>query len=81
MIYNNILRCISEGKKSLAVLIDPDKIKHDGLSDFMQKLNHEKLGVDKNKLEFSKQILQEFINNEYSNVSKEKYIEIKEKNK
>lgn len=39
MIYDTIQKRISEGKKSLAVLIDPDKIKLDELSGFMQKLN------------------------------------------
>ncbi|MFD2916699.1 geranylgeranylglyceryl/heptaprenylglyceryl phosphate synthase [Psychroserpens luteus] len=38
-IYDNILRSISEEKKLLAVLIDPDKMKPEGLSGFMQKLN------------------------------------------
>ncbi|MEH6534904.1 MAG: geranylgeranylglyceryl/heptaprenylglyceryl phosphate synthase [Psychroserpens sp.] len=38
-IYNNILGSISEGKKLLAVLIDPDKMKPEDLSGFMQKLN------------------------------------------
>ncbi|WP_431133534.1 geranylgeranylglyceryl/heptaprenylglyceryl phosphate synthase [Psychroserpens mesophilus] len=38
-VYNNILQSVSEGKKQLAVLIDPDKIKLEGLSAFMQKLN------------------------------------------
>jgi putative glycerol-1-phosphate prenyltransferase len=38
-IYDNILRSIFEEKKMLAVLIDPDKMKPEGLSGFMQKLN------------------------------------------
>ncbi|MEM5563656.1 geranylgeranylglyceryl/heptaprenylglyceryl phosphate synthase [Psychroserpens sp. AS72] len=37
--YNHILRFISEEKKLLAVLIDPDKMKPEVLSGFMQKLN------------------------------------------
>ncbi|WCO01426.1 geranylgeranylglyceryl/heptaprenylglyceryl phosphate synthase [Psychroserpens ponticola] len=39
IIYNNILSSISNGEKLLAVLIDPDKTKPEGLSGFMQKLN------------------------------------------
>lgn len=38
-IYDNILRSIFEEKKMLAVLIDPDKMKPEGLYSFMQKLN------------------------------------------
>ena len=38
-VYNNILSSISKGEKLLAVLIDPDKMKPEGLSGFMQKLN------------------------------------------
>ena len=38
-VYNNILNSISKGEKLLAVLIDPDKMKLEGLSGFMQKLN------------------------------------------
>ena len=38
-IYNNILTSISKGKKLLAVLIDPDKMKFEGLSSFMLKVN------------------------------------------
>ena len=38
-IYDNILRSISEEKKLLAVLIDPDKMKPEDLSGFIQKLN------------------------------------------
>ncbi|MFC4723132.1 geranylgeranylglyceryl/heptaprenylglyceryl phosphate synthase [Geojedonia litorea] len=39
MFYNHILQLISEGKKLLAVLIDPDKVSPNNLSGFMQKLN------------------------------------------
>ena len=38
-VYNNILRSISDGKQLLAVLIDPDKMKPERVSGFMQKLN------------------------------------------
>jgi len=38
-IYQNILVSISDKKKLLAVLIDPDKMKSKDLSDFMLKLN------------------------------------------
>jgi len=38
-IYNNILTSISKGKKLLAVLIDPDKMKFEDLSSFMLKVN------------------------------------------
>ncbi len=38
-VYNNILSSISIGEKLLAVLIDPDKMKLEGLSGFMRKLN------------------------------------------
>ena len=38
-IYQNILASISKEKKLLAVLIDPDKIKFEALSGFMNKLN------------------------------------------
>jgi len=38
-IYNNILNSISKGDKLLAVLIDPDKMKPEGLSRFIEKLN------------------------------------------
>ena len=41
-IYNNILHSISKDEKLLAVLIDPDKMKLKGLSDFMMKLNNSK---------------------------------------
>jgi len=41
-IYNNILHSISKDEKLLAVLIDPDKTKLKGLSDFMMKLNSSK---------------------------------------
>ena len=41
-IYNNILHSISKDEKLLAVLIDPDKTKLKGLSDFMMKLNNSK---------------------------------------
>nr|WP_321221760.1 geranylgeranylglyceryl/heptaprenylglyceryl phosphate synthase [uncultured Psychroserpens sp.] len=37
--YSDILSSISEEKKLLAVLIDPDKMKLEALSGFMQKLN------------------------------------------
>ncbi|WP_055442745.1 geranylgeranylglyceryl/heptaprenylglyceryl phosphate synthase [Lacinutrix himadriensis] len=38
-IYKNILQSIEKGEKLLAVLIDPDKTKPEGLDGFMQKLN------------------------------------------
>jgi putative glycerol-1-phosphate prenyltransferase len=41
-IYNNILHSISKDERLLAVLIDPDKTKLKGLSDFMMKLNNSK---------------------------------------
>jgi len=41
-IYNNILHSISKDERLLAVLIDPDKMKLKGLSDFMMKLNNSK---------------------------------------
>ncbi|MCD2257936.1 geranylgeranylglyceryl/heptaprenylglyceryl phosphate synthase [Psychroserpens luteolus] len=44
-VYSNILNSISEGKKGLAVLIDPDKMKSEGLSDFMKKLNKSKANL------------------------------------
>ncbi|WP_460220665.1 phosphoglycerol geranylgeranyltransferase [Psychroserpens sp. MEBiC05023] len=37
--HGNILQSISEGKKCLAVLIDPDKMKLEDLDSFMRKLN------------------------------------------
>ncbi|MDO6622321.1 geranylgeranylglyceryl/heptaprenylglyceryl phosphate synthase [Oceanihabitans sp. 1_MG-2023] len=37
--YSTILESISKNKKGLAVLIDPDKTKPEGLSGFMHKLN------------------------------------------
>lgn len=37
--YLHILKSISENRKGLAVLIDPDKMKPEGISDFMQKVN------------------------------------------
>tara|TARA_B100000809_G_scaffold266141_1_gene327520 strand:- start:6667 stop:7392 length:726 start_codon:yes stop_codon:yes gene_type:complete len=39
LIYNNILRAISEEKKSLAVLIDPDKMAVEMASEFIKKVN------------------------------------------
>ncbi|RIA08431.1 putative glycerol-1-phosphate prenyltransferase [Flavobacteriaceae bacterium MAR_2010_72] len=39
VIYEDILQLISEGKKLLAVLIDPDKVVPENLYGFMQKLN------------------------------------------
>ncbi|WP_298893055.1 geranylgeranylglyceryl/heptaprenylglyceryl phosphate synthase [uncultured Psychroserpens sp.] len=44
-VYSNILNSISEDKKGLAVLIDPDKMKPEGLSDFMEKLNKSKANL------------------------------------
>lgn len=41
-IYQDILDSISQKKKLLAVLIDPDKMKLEGLSGFMLKLNNSK---------------------------------------
>lgn len=38
-VYNQILRSISKSEKLLAVLIDPDKMRHEDLSGFMDKLN------------------------------------------
>ena len=38
-IYQHIIASISEGKNLLAVLIDPDKMKLESVSAFMQKLN------------------------------------------
>ena len=38
-IYNNILVSIEKKVKSLAVLIDPDKMKLEDLSSFMLKVN------------------------------------------
>ncbi|GAA3595658.1 geranylgeranylglyceryl/heptaprenylglyceryl phosphate synthase [Flavivirga amylovorans] len=38
-IYNDILASISKGEKLLAVLIDPDKIKIDNVSGFIEKVN------------------------------------------
>lgn len=38
-IYQNILDSISQKKKLLAVLIDPDKVKFEDLSGFMDRLN------------------------------------------
>ncbi|MFL0353428.1 geranylgeranylglyceryl/heptaprenylglyceryl phosphate synthase [Xanthomarina sp. GH4-25] len=38
-IYNNLLQSISKGEKLLAVLIDPDKMKPEGLSDFVVKIH------------------------------------------
>ncbi|TGV02893.1 phosphoglycerol geranylgeranyltransferase [Flavivirga rizhaonensis] len=38
-IYNDILASISKGEKPLAVLIDPDKIKFDSVSSFIEKVN------------------------------------------
>ena len=38
-IYNNIKHSISKGEPLLAVLIDPDKMKPEGLSGFLKKLN------------------------------------------
>jgi phosphoglycerol geranylgeranyltransferase len=37
--YNHILQLVAEGKKLLAVLIDPDKVNPDKLSGFIEKLN------------------------------------------
>ena len=39
-IYQDILDSVSKQKKLLAVLIDPDKMKPEGLSGFMLKLNN-----------------------------------------
>ncbi|WP_040247047.1 geranylgeranylglyceryl/heptaprenylglyceryl phosphate synthase [Psychroserpens mesophilus] len=39
VIYNNIVHSNSKGEHLLAVLIDPDKMKCEDLSGFMQKLN------------------------------------------
>lgn len=39
MFYNHILQLISDGKKLLAVLIDPDKFSPNNISGFMLKLN------------------------------------------
>jgi len=39
VIYQSIVSSISEGKKLLAVLIDPDKMELESLSGFMRKLN------------------------------------------
>ena len=41
-LYQNILSSISKGKKLLAVLIDPDKMKLKNLSSFMDKVNQSK---------------------------------------
>ena len=41
-IYQSILTSIYEGTKLLAVLIDPDKMKHENVSGFMQKMNQSK---------------------------------------
>lgn len=38
-IYNSILDSISKSEKLLAVLIDPDKMRLESVSDFIQKLN------------------------------------------
>ncbi|WP_303318897.1 geranylgeranylglyceryl/heptaprenylglyceryl phosphate synthase [Flavivirga abyssicola] len=38
-IYNDILASISKGEKLLAVLIDPDKIKFEKVSSFIEKVN------------------------------------------
>ena len=38
-IYNEIKESISKGEKLLAVLIDPDKMKAEALSDFLKKIN------------------------------------------
>lgn len=38
-LYNNILESISEGKKQLAVLIDPDKMHESQIEAFMKKVN------------------------------------------
>ncbi len=38
-IYQNILNSVKTGKKLLAVLIDPDKIKVESLPDFIEKVN------------------------------------------
>ena len=38
-IYQNIITALSENKKLLAVLIDPDKIKLDAVSGFISKVN------------------------------------------
>ncbi|TJY38007.1 geranylgeranylglyceryl/heptaprenylglyceryl phosphate synthase [Pontimicrobium aquaticum] len=42
-IYQNILDSISEKKKLLAVLIDPDKIKLNDISSFIEKVNKSKV--------------------------------------
>ncbi|MEZ4797180.1 MAG: geranylgeranylglyceryl/heptaprenylglyceryl phosphate synthase [Flavobacteriaceae bacterium] len=42
-IYQNILTSISQKKKLLAVLIDPDKIKLDYASNFIEKVNKSKV--------------------------------------
>lgn len=39
MIYDNILNKVSTGQKLLGVLIDPDKMKLDAVSEFIQKVN------------------------------------------
>ena len=39
LIYQNLVASISEGKKLLAVLIDPDKMKPEGLAIFLEKAN------------------------------------------
>lgn len=38
-VYQNILNSVQTGKKLLAVLIDPDKIKVENLPDFIEKVN------------------------------------------
>ncbi|MDG5490421.1 geranylgeranylglyceryl/heptaprenylglyceryl phosphate synthase [Psychroserpens sp. SPM9] len=38
-VYRRVIESISKGEKLLAVLIDPDKMMLEGLSDFMLKLN------------------------------------------
>lgn len=38
-LYNNILESISDGKKQLAVLIDPDKMHETEIEGFMKKVN------------------------------------------
>ena len=39
MIYQNVLSAIQDGRKLLAILLDPDKMNHDMIADLMRKIN------------------------------------------
>ena len=39
MIYQNVLSAIQDGRKLLAILLDPDKMNHDMIADLMPKIN------------------------------------------